>query len=918
MLRPSQLAVVNEVFLRGFMSCGLSLPLGFGKTLISLVLALLINEGPILVVVSKTLIVGWITEIKKHFGDAFPVEVLHDSFIGKKKFSTWRINPATRVVLTTSDVLASAYSNARLDSSFVHSVRVAHAFSANQNEYREPTVKPFLPEDTEGPQAVFGMRWGVILIDEIQKLTNIATIACRAICCVFAKRRFGLSGTMFEEPKEPRFLGFFTMLHLKGPRMLPDVHRFMRTFGGFAQYIVHRDDNPDFTQRPNLHEKIISHEMSADERKVFDTLRDVLKKLNAKVKEAKDARDDDTRKRYSAYLLGMISYVRMALVCPMIPLSSMYVDMADYEGGSEMAKIMMDAMEEAGLMGYLNNEDNILSSRFKAVLKSVEDHPQEKVIIFSGFRSTLTTLSPFIAKDRPVFTVAADMSITKRLEVLQTFQDSANGVLVMPFGIGAEGLNLQSASVVLIMDLYWNSSKIEQAIGRVYRPGQLATDVFVYFFVSNTGMEKHMLEKCKLKQDIIAALFKGSMPADAADTHLGIKEMIAIIQEDVNVEALTNLRAKRKTDDDEAGSAASSPSATTAPDNRKRGSRGPKQTPAAAAAEKRSTAHQDRMKKIRLWKQAEEEEEEDDLPPVLPAPVRTVAFAGPLNTALPVLTPEQVQAKQEELKQAEEMISALEEVQKIKKTLGPALQDMLDKSIAKASVLKKELLKNAESPRIAALKKTVDILSNIREMNLQHYRQRVSFQLLCNRFENLLSKANGTFVPGGSLSQEAIASKRAKIATLEETVDALYTLPVLPPSLQNLAQQYKLEVAFLREQVGDIKATPLEAMKESLAEVHELNKLPLYNRVHLPILVPFLEQEIARLETPVASPSSGAAGAASPPVPKTFAEEGMDEDEEDEEEDDEEEEEDEEDEIEEVMEVEDWRSKGGKGLGKRM
>ena len=67
-LTVHQLEVLDECLKKG--SGGLSLPMGFGKTLISLVLTLQQQEKigtpePILVICSKTLIESWIFEIKK-------------------------------------------------------------------------------------------------------------------------------------------------------------------------------------------------------------------------------------------------------------------------------------------------------------------------------------------------------------------------------------------------------------------------------------------------------------------------------------------------------------------------------------------------------------------------------------------------------------------------------------------------------------------------------------------------------------------------------------------------------------------------------------------------------------------------------------------------------------------------------------
>ena len=73
-------------------SGGLSLTMGSGKTLLSLVLGLeqtKINKNPILIIVSKTLIESWVFEIKKFFKDELKYVILHPNYI--KKFKEYEL-----------------------------------------------------------------------------------------------------------------------------------------------------------------------------------------------------------------------------------------------------------------------------------------------------------------------------------------------------------------------------------------------------------------------------------------------------------------------------------------------------------------------------------------------------------------------------------------------------------------------------------------------------------------------------------------------------------------------------------------------------------------------------------------------------------------------------------------------------------
>lgn len=543
LLKPSQREVIDEVRARGMKSGGLSLPLGYGKTRIGMIMGMLMNKGLVLVVVSKTLLASWLDEIQKAFGDTVPFEVMHQSF-QKKNYTTWAPKPETKIVLTTPESLVDGYQTHKLEIRLIEHV-VPPRFGPTIVKYHPPHA-PMLVGDYTGVGRLFSTQWGCVIIDEIQRHTTMTTDKCRAISCISAHHKWGLSGTMFDEPKSVRFLGFFVMLGLDGPRQLPDVGRFLESFPGFRRYTVHRQENKDFVERPEYHEVIVKHELAAEEKQIFQTLRTVLNELNARVKQSKAAGDEVGTKRYSAYLLGMITYVRQALVCPMVPITSIYCDMADFQAKSELSQIVIDSFRALNLEGYLQDESNILSTRFLEVMKKLADHTAERCIVFSGFRTTVDLLAPYVeATGRAVMTISATMSIQKRRDLLKAFEESENAVLFVTYDIGAEGLNLQCASVVMLMDLWWNSSKMEQAIGRIYRPGQKARHVFVYLFVSNTGMERKILEKNNIKEQILASLQEG--PGVKLEVpRLTVKEIIAIINLEENEKSLKELRVKRK------------------------------------------------------------------------------------------------------------------------------------------------------------------------------------------------------------------------------------------------------------------------------------------------------------------------------------------------------------------------------------
>jgi superfamily II DNA/RNA helicase len=78
---------------------------------------------------------------------------------------------------------------------------------------------------------------------------------------------------------------------------------------------------------------------------------------------------------------------------------------------------------------------------------------------------------------------------------------------------GGVGLNLQSGSVVVNLDIPWNPAILEQRIARVHRMGQMK-GVRVINMVSIGSIEERILDLIRFKR----SLFAGALDDDGADT----------------------------------------------------------------------------------------------------------------------------------------------------------------------------------------------------------------------------------------------------------------------------------------------------------------------------------------------------------------------------------------------------------------
>lgn len=527
-------------------SAGLSLPLGSGKTLISLLLALYFtrdNLFPTLIVMSKSLVFSWINEINKFFGDKLKYEVINQPI---NKVKLWKIKPDTSIVLTTIDILSLCYKECNIKESFVNQI-FTHKNNIYINKYCNPK-KPFL-NHVVGGGIFFSKDWGCLIVDEVQKYTNIETSRCQSLGSIFSTHRWVLSGTMFDEPKVNSILGYYVILNDKRkPRTVPDMKALLydkkNKFEGLNKSLVSRSCNRAF-KPPKVNEYIVKHKLDPEEEIVYMAMKKILMEVKKKADEAKLCDNTADLQKFTSYKLVMIIYLRQALISALVPLTSVAIDACDMKKKSELSKLIISEINRTGIKKWVDKEESVKSSRVRASIESMKKHPDERILIFSCFKTYLDILQHFITSgddktDRPIFRMMSSMSAKTRGELIKTFEKSQNGVLLLSYQLGAEGLNLQFTSTIFIIDFWWNAAKIQQAIGRIFRYGQVSDEINVYFFTANTGIEKILFEKQKAKLDIIEELKIG--PIKTKVPKLKLDDIIKMIDLADNEKKLKDIK----------------------------------------------------------------------------------------------------------------------------------------------------------------------------------------------------------------------------------------------------------------------------------------------------------------------------------------------------------------------------------------
>lgn len=161
-----------------------------------------------------------------------------------------------------------------------------------------------------------------------------------------------------------------------------------------------------------------------------------------------------------------------------------------------------------------NIKDLNLSCKAKRLKEIVVEAEAEgrKILIFSFFLDTISKIYDFL-KGRCLQPINGSVSPNRRQEIIDEFDKSPAGtVLLAQITSGGTGLNIQSASVVVICEPQFKPSIENQAISRAYRMGQ-ARNVLVYRLLCENTIDERLTEILKTKQDIFNAFADESVAA---------------------------------------------------------------------------------------------------------------------------------------------------------------------------------------------------------------------------------------------------------------------------------------------------------------------------------------------------------------------------------------------------------------------
>jgi SNF2 family DNA or RNA helicase len=128
-----------------------------------------------------------------------------------------------------------------------------------------------------------------------------------------------------------------------------------------------------------------------------------------------------------------------------------------------------------------------------------------KAIVFSQWVEPLEVIARTLAPFGPLL-YHGKVANRDRQPILDRFKtDPSKHVILMSYGTGSVGLNLQFVNYVFLFDRWWNPAVEDQAVNRAHRLGQ-KSQVYVKRFISQGTIEERIAEVLERKRQLFNEL----------------------------------------------------------------------------------------------------------------------------------------------------------------------------------------------------------------------------------------------------------------------------------------------------------------------------------------------------------------------------------------------------------------------------
>lgn len=332
----------------------------------------------------------------------------------------------------------------------------------------------------------------LLIIDEAQRIKNFRTKVSAQLKKVRTPYCFVLTGTPIENKLEE----LYAITQFVDQYKLPPLYRFLdryQVLGDNGQVVgyqnlkeigqqlqdclIRRLKKDVLKQLPKRLDKVLYVPMTQEQKDIHRELGDAVARLVSKWHRLHFLSEKDRR-----ILMLCLSQMRMV---------------AD-------STFILDQQTR------FDTKINELNCIFEEALAD----PDQKIVVFSQWER----MTRLVAQELDEYEIGyanlhGGIPSADRADLLDRFREDPSCRVFLSTDAGGVGLNLQSASMLINLDLPWNPAVLEQRIGRIYRMGQ-NENVTIINLVSQQSIEERMLGILAFK----ASVAQGVLDPDGDDT----------------------------------------------------------------------------------------------------------------------------------------------------------------------------------------------------------------------------------------------------------------------------------------------------------------------------------------------------------------------------------------------------------------
>lgn len=339
----------------------------------------------------------------------------------------------------------------------------------------------------------------LLIMDEVQRLKNWNTQLAQAVRRIDSHYSVLLSGT----PLENKLDELVSIVQLADPYCLAPLYRFRydhiitdpesgkavgyKNLGDIRERLkgtlIRRTKQGVRLQLPERTDQFLLMPMTPEQSSRHEELGAAVARLVSKWKHTQSLSEEERRR-----LMLMLGQMRM---------------LAD-------STFIIDQDKE--------NRHDVKVAEVMNILDDALNGGTAKIVIFSEWERMVRLVAMELeARGIRHEFLHGGVPAQKRNELIEQFNNESNCRIFLSTDAGSTGINLQTASILINLDLPWNPAVLEQRIGRIHRIGQ-EEPIQVLNLVSKNSIEEQMIERLRFKR----SMFEGAL--DGGDNTIFLSE----------------------------------------------------------------------------------------------------------------------------------------------------------------------------------------------------------------------------------------------------------------------------------------------------------------------------------------------------------------------------------------------------------